>query len=123
MQVTDKALYNLVKKYHVTKLLFVSYFIALALIIYFLFITIFGQKGLIEYFSLKNQIENKEAIKEELLNKMNVKKNMVDGMNTNSLDIDLLDEQARKNLGYVGKNEVVIYQDNKNQGEQNESKK
>ena len=47
---------------------------------------------------------------------------MVDGMNTNSLDVDLLDEQARKNLGYVGKNEVVIYQDNK-QGEKNESKK
>jgi len=122
MQTTDKTLYNLVKKYHITKLLFISYFIAFALILYFFIITIFGQKGLITYFSLKNQIENKEAAKEELLNKMNVKKNMVDGMNTNSLDVDLLDEQARKNLGYVGKNEVVIYQDNK-QGEKNESKK
>jgi cell division protein FtsB len=107
----SKFLYNLVKKYNINKLLFVSYFIAFALIFYFFIITIFGQKGLFEYFSLKNQIENKELIKEDLMNKMDVKKNMVEGMNTNSLDVDLLDEQARKNLGYVGKNEVVIYKD------------
>ncbi len=109
----DNLLHNLVKKYHVTKLIFVSYFVAFAVIFYFILIMIFGQKGLFEYFALKNQIENKEAVKEELLNKMNTKKNMVDGMNINSLDVDLLDEQARKNLGYVGKNEVVIYQDAK----------
>ncbi len=115
--------YNLVKKYRVTKLLFVSYFVAFSLIIYFILITIFGQKGLVQYFALKQQIENKEMVKEDLLNKMNAKKNMVDGMNINSLDVDLLDEQARKNLGYVGKNEMVIYQDNQKKGEKNESTK
>jgi hypothetical protein len=36
------------------------------------------------------------------------------GMNLESLDLDLLDEQARKVLGYAGKNEVVIYRE-KNQ--------
>ena len=68
----------------------------------------FGQKGLVEFFSLKKQIENKEIAKQGLAAKMQAKKNMVDGMNTDSLDIDLLDEQARKTLGYTGKNEVVI---------------
>ncbi len=43
---------------------------------------------------------------------MQEKKNMVDGVSLDSLDLDLLDEQSRKVLGYVGKNEVVIYQDN-----------
>jgi hypothetical protein len=43
---------------------------------------------------------------------MQAKKNMVDGMSLNSLDLDLLDEESRKVLGYVGKNEVVIYQEN-----------
>jgi cell division protein FtsB len=120
----NKILYNLVKKYNINKLLFVSYFIAFAIIFYFIIITIFGQKGLVQYFALKKQIENKEIIKEELSEKLNVKKGMVEGMNTNSLDIDLLDEQARKNLGYVGKNEVVIYQDNdKNKGAQDGTKK
>ena len=116
----NKFIYNIVKKHHINKLLFVSYFVAFAVIFYFLSLTIFGPKGLFKYFSLKEQIENKELIKEELLDKMHVKKNMVEGMNTNSLDVDLLDEQARKNLGYVGKNEMVIYQENK--GEENGSK-
>ena len=40
---------------------------------------------------------------------------MVDAMNSDSLDIDLLDEQARKNLGFAGKNEVVIYKNTKNE--------
>lgn len=57
---------------------------------------------------MKEQIENKEVIKQELLAKMRAKKNMVDGMNIESLDIDLLDEQARKVLGYTGKNEVIV---------------
>ena len=40
---------------------------------------------------------------------MQVKKNMVEGMNVESLDLDLLDEEARRALGYSNKNEVVIY--------------
>jgi cell division protein FtsB len=51
---------------------------------------------------------------------MHNKKNMVDKMSTDSLDLDLLDEQSRKVLGYAGKNEVVIYQDKA--GENHESK-
>ena len=36
------------------------------------------------------------------------KKAAVKGMNRNSLDADLLDEQTRKNLGYIDENEIVI---------------
>ncbi len=84
-------------------------------------ITIFGEKGFVEYLVLKKQIENKEHTKQELLAKRNAKKNMVDGMNLQSLDIDLLDEQARKVLGYAGKNEVVLYQDLPQQNIQKEN--
>jgi len=38
---------------------------------------------------------------------------MVEGMNVESLDLDLLDEEARRALGYSNKNEVVIYQNPK----------
>ncbi len=106
-----KILYNFVKKHNITKLVFVSYFVAIVVILYFITIAIFAQKGLVELFSLKKQIDNKEITKQDLSNKMNIKKTMVDGMNLDSLDVDLLDEQARKTLGYVGKNEVVIYQE------------
>ncbi len=107
----ENFLYNLVKKYNITKAVFIGYFIAIFVIFYFGFFIVFGDKGLIQLFVLKKQISNKEALKQETLIKMQAKKNMVDGMKTNSLDTDLLDEQARKVLGYAGKNEVVIYQD------------
>jgi cell division protein FtsB len=112
---TSKILYNFVKQHNITKPLFIGYCIAFSVILYFTFFTIFGGKGLVEFFTLKKQIENKEVIKQGLADKMQAKKNMVDGMNLDSLDIDLVDEQSRKVLGYAGKNEVVIYQDNNNQ--------
>jgi cell division protein FtsB len=108
------SLYNFVKKYNITKGLFISYCIAVSIICYFSFFTIFGEKGLIELLVLKKQINNRETTKQGLFAQMQAKKNMVDGMNLEALDLDLLDEQARKVLGYAGKNEVVIYQ-NENQ--------
>ena len=67
-----------------------------------------------EFFALKKAIAGRDIIKQELSSKVQAKKNMIEGMNPNSLDLDLLDEQSRKVLGYVGKNEVVVYHDEKN---------
>ena len=104
-------LYNFVKEHNIKKSQFILYFIALAMIIYFIIVTIFGEKGLFFYKTLKSQVQNKEFVKRELISKMRTKKSMVEGMNLESLDLDLVDEQSRKVLGYVGKSEVVIYQD------------
>lgn len=104
-------LYELVKKYKISKTLFIVYFTFCALIIYFFFNIFFSQKGLIKYFSLKQEIEKQEMQKHELRSKIDQKKNRVEGMNSNSLDLDLLDEEARKNLGHSSKNEIVIYDD------------
>lgn len=109
---TTNFLYNFVKENKITKPLFIGYSIVFSVIFYFLFFIFFGDKGLVEFFSLKRQIANRDATKQELLSKMEAKKNMVDGISLNSLDLDLLDEQSRKVLGYVGKGELVIYQDN-----------
>lgn len=105
-------LYNFVKQHNISKNLFVTYFVLLALIIYFLICAAFGNKGLITYFSLKKEIAKQDLTKQELQNKLQNKKNMVGGMNQDSLDLDLLDEQARRSLGYSNKNEVVIYHEN-----------
>ncbi|MBL6664453.1 MAG: septum formation initiator family protein [Rickettsiales bacterium] len=117
MAITKKnILYKLVSKYSVPKRLFIVYFVALAVILYFLFFTLFGQKGLFKLLELEKIISNKESIKKDYQEKVEAKKRMVDGMKPGSLDVDLLDEQTRRNLGYVGKNEVVIYEE----GEEND---
>ncbi len=105
-------LYKFVKKNNISKNLFVSYVTGSLLLFYFLFITVFGEKGLIKYFELKKQIKSKEIVKFELQNKIKTKKAMVNGMDPENLDLDLVDEESRKVLGYVGKNEVVIYREN-----------
>lgn len=102
-------IYNFVKNNNISKRVFIAYFICIAIIFYFLFSCIFGQKGLIELISLKKQIENQDTIKQELQNKIESKKNMVKSMNTDSLDLDLLDEESRRSLGLSNKNEIVIY--------------
>ena len=111
-------LYNFVKKHNITKLLFVTYFSCLCLTSYFFFCTLFGSKGLIEFFSLRSKVINRESEKRELLSQIHNKENMVSNMSLESLDLDLLDEQARKVLGYAGKNEIVIFQDKENSGNQ-----
>jgi cell division protein FtsB len=103
-------IYDFVKKHNISKVVFVSYFAFFAIIIYFLSCFFFGQKGIFAYFSLQQKIANHDLVKQELSNKMQVKKNMVEGMNVESLDLDLLDEEARRALGYSNKNEVVVYQ-------------
>lgn len=61
---------------------------------------------------LQSQIKNRDLVKKELINEIKNKRIKVDGMRSQSLDLDLLDEQARKKLNYSGKDELVIFDDN-----------
>lgn len=111
---------DLVKKFGITKQIFISSLIAFSIVLYFLFYALFGQKGIVKYFELRSALHKKELIENDLRNKMKNKQNMIDAMSLKSLDLDLLDEEARKNLGYADKNEIVIYNedeetDNNNQ--------
>ena len=107
-------IYNFVKKHNISKTLFVTYFVFFALIFYFLSCALFGAKGLTTYFDLRSQMSAQDMTRQELSSQLQIKKNMVEGMNVDSLDLDLLDEEARRSLGYSNKNEVVIYHQNDN---------
>ena len=112
MVITKNTLYNFVRKNRINKATFVSYCVAISMIFYFMFVSIFGDKGLIEFYLLKKQVAQIELQKFELQDKIRLKKELIKGMNYESLDLDLVDEQSRKILGYIGKDEVVIYQEN-----------
>ncbi len=92
-----------------TKQIFITVAITTAAVLYFTYYALFGDKGLVRYFEIKKELRQKELVKDGLENKMENKQNMVDGMSVESLDLDLLDKEARKNLGYAGKGEIVIY--------------
>ena len=69
---------------------------------------------MLEYYKINKQANKIVSEKLELQNKIKLKKEMIRAMDYGSLDLDLIDEQSRKILGYVGKNEVVIYRNNLN---------
>ena len=109
MVITKNTLYNFVRRNRINKTTFVSYCVAISTILYFMFVSIFGDKGLVEYYLIKKQVSEIESKKSELQSKIRLKKEMIKGMDYDSLDLDLVDEQSRKTLGYVGKNEIVVY--------------
>jgi cell division protein FtsB len=100
---------KITKKFIINKQIFVATTITISVIAYFSYYALFGDKGVLKYFSLKTELHKKELTRERLENKMNKKQHLVNGMGLESLDLDLLDEEARKNLGYANKDEIVIY--------------
>lgn len=111
MLLTRLSVYNFIKKNKISRINFIFYCVAISLIIYFAIVSIFGEKGIIKYYLTKKDFQKIEQQKVDLENKINQKREMIEGMNYESLDLDLVDEQSRKILGYVGKDEIVIYQD------------
>ena len=105
-----KSLQNFIINYKISKGVFVSYFISFALIFYFSFFAMLGNKGVFTLIALDSQISKKDIIVQDLENKVKAKEAVVSGMKLDSLDLDLLDEQSRKILGYMGKDELVVYQ-------------
>lgn len=99
----------IVRKYNISKTTYSFYFIFITLFFYFAYHIIFNKNGVVSYYKLKNQANLIHEKETSLLKLVNKKQTMVNSLNDNNLDIDLLDEQARKNLGYAGKNEIIIY--------------
>ncbi len=80
--------------------------------IYFAYFAINGSNGFLNLIKLTNKLEEvkKEfSIVEKEENYLKIKNN---GLYVKSLDLDLLDEESRKNLGYVDASEIVILTEN-----------
>ena len=97
------------RKFQFKKIILVSF--ATLLIFYCLYQAINGERGIssLFYFSKKHNIlkEEIEILRTERLDI----ENRVNALKSESLDIDLLDEQTRRVLGYA-RNDETIYLDN-----------
>jgi len=78
-------------------------------VIYFAFHTLHGPRGFFSYVTLKTEYAEAADRLEDLKTRRQSFEKKVYLMNPKNADSDMVDEQIRKSLGFVKKNEVVIY--------------
>lgn len=81
------------------------------LIIYFTYHSISGERGVMAYIKLKKQL----VIRSEMLLELQTQRKKLDAsvrlINPKTLDKDMVDELARRELGLIGKDEVMLILD------------
>ena len=96
------------KSFHHFKISTILSFVGFLLSLYFTFHLVHGDRG---YFALKG-LENKLSERQLKLDQMNDKtaalQQRVKAMRPTSLDLDMLEELVRENLGYAKNNEIVV---------------
>ena len=92
-------------------ILYLSFLITFFIFIYLVYFFINGQRGLLKYLYLTKQAEEYDNTLAKLQNDNNYYLDRTKRLKPNTLDLDYLDEQARKKLGLIDKNEIVIILD------------
>ena len=92
-------------------ILYLSFLITFFIFIYLLYFLINGQRGLLKYFYLNNQAIKYNQTLVNLKAENNYYIDRIKRLKPNTVDLDFLDEQARKKLGLIDKNEIVIILD------------
>ena len=77
--------------------------------LYFLGHSLIGKRGLFNVIKLNQQLSQSTQELSELTIRKNILEKRIYGLNEKSLDLDLLDEQARSVLGHADKNDTVMY--------------
>lgn len=86
--------------------------VMLLAIMYFVYHSLSGERGIVAYFKLKSELQKQTKVLEVLTEERTLLDEKVKNLNPNSLDLDYVDEVARLNLGMIGEGEVVINLDN-----------
>tara|TARA_B100001540_G_C15345641_1_gene434481 strand:- start:38 stop:352 length:315 start_codon:yes stop_codon:yes gene_type:complete len=92
-------------------ILFLSFLVTFFISIYLFYFFIYGQRGLLKYFYLAKQNQEYNQILTDLKLDNYYYSNRIKKLQPNTIDLDFLDEQVRKKLGLVDKNEIIIILD------------
>ena len=92
-------------------ILYLSFLITFFIFIYLFYFLIYGQRGLLKYFYLSKQNQEYNEIHAQLTSENQYMSNRIKKLQPNTVDLDFLDEQVRKKLGLIDKNEIVIILD------------
>ena len=92
-------------------ILYLSFLITFFISIYLVYFLINGQRGLLKYFYLTKQNQEYSQTLAKLKVENQYYNDRINRLQPNTVDLDFLDEQVRKKLGFVDKNEIVIILD------------
>ena len=92
-------------------ILYFSFLITFFIFLYLVYFLVYGQRGLLQYFYLSKQNQEYNETLAKLSYENQYMSNRIKKLQPNTLDLDFLDEQVRKKLGLIDKNEIVIILD------------
>ena len=78
---------------------------------YFVFHVVYGNRGILTYFKLHKKIDNATEELDVLRSERLELEHKVNSLKTESLDRDMLDEEARRSLGLANEKEKVFVPD------------
>ena len=91
--------------------LYFSFLITFFIFLYLVYFLVYGQRGLLQYFYLSKQNKEYNERLSQLTSENQYLSNRIKKLQPNTVDLDFLDEQVRKKLGLIDKNEIVIILD------------
>ena len=89
-------------------ILYFSFLITFFIFLYLVYFLVYGQRGLLQYFYLSKQNQEYNERLFQLTSENQYLSNRIKKLQPNTVDLDFLDEQVRKKLGLIDKNEIVI---------------
>ena len=92
-------------------ILYFSFLITFFIFLYLVYFLVYGQRGLLKYFYLSKQNQEYNETFARLTSENQYLNNRIKKLQPNTVDLDFLDEQVRKKLGLIDKNEIVIILD------------
>ena len=92
-------------------ILYFSFLITFFIFLYLVYFLVYGQRGLLQYFYLSKQNQEYNETLVQLTLENQYLSNRIKKLQPNTVDLDFLDEQVRKKLGLIDKNEIVIILD------------
>ena len=92
-------------------ILYFSFLITFFIFLYLVYFLVYGQRGLLQYFYMSKQNQEYNETLAHLTSENQYLSNRIKKLQPNTIDLDFLDEQVRKKLGLIDKNEIVIILD------------
>ena len=87
---------------------YLSFLFTFFLFIYLLYFLINGDRGILQYFKLKNLNETYKIQYSNLVEENDLYLDRIKRLQPNTIDLDYLDETFRKVTGFSSQNETVI---------------